>query len=216
MEKNICDFLNSSLTESEYYNSSMEDLISLKDYLLKLKAKDKEFLDLIKEPVTSMKEKCSWIGDVAFDALQKESTGKYLLSSIWLIPADGEHLIAHLGEGMDGYKDLAVKIPRIYMMGRRIKTHIRRQDDLKYVQDELHEIDKVGRSFYDGILHPQKSISENFNILYTPNVGMSVWTNDELVANYFVRQMELSDKPYLSEENKDQVLTRIQVKNRNI
>ena len=38
---------------------------------------------------------------------------------------------------------------------------------LKNIQDELREIDLMGRTFYDGLLYTQKSVSENFDICYT-------------------------------------------------
>ena len=41
---------------------------------------------------------------------------------------------------------------------------------------------------------------------------MSVWSNHELLADSLVRKMKASNKPYLKEEEKDKVLTRIQIK----
>ena len=50
MKQIIRDFLNSDMTESEFYNLSKDNLINLKDYLLQLKSKDEQFIYLIKNP----------------------------------------------------------------------------------------------------------------------------------------------------------------------
>ena len=39
------------MIESDFYNLPKEDLITLKEYLLKFRTKDKELLDLIKDQV---------------------------------------------------------------------------------------------------------------------------------------------------------------------
>jgi hypothetical protein len=49
-------------------------------------------------------------------------------------------------------------------------------------------------------------------MLYTPNIGMYVFSDDELVADYLVRKMRSYDKPYLKGTNKRKILTRIQLK----
>ena len=70
----------------------------------------------------------------------------------------------------------------------------------------------IGRAFYDGLLYRKKSVSGDFDVLYTPNIGMSVWSDHELLADYLVRKMKAYNKPYLKEDEKDKVLTRIQIK----
>ena len=205
-------FLNSDMVESDFYNLPKKDLINLRDYILQLQEKDKEFMDLVREPVSSMKTKCSWIDDVAFDGRQIESTGEYYSSSIWLFPTEGHNLITKLDRDDKIYKDIADKIPTIYRLNKTIRTQIKRQGELKNIQDELHDIDQIGREFYDGLLYRKKSISGDFDMLYTPNIGMYVFNDDELVADYLVRKMRSYDKPYLKGTNKRKILTRIQVK----
>ena len=212
MEENICDFLSSELTEAEYFNLSKEDLVNLREFLLKLEEKDEKFLKLIKEPVDSMKGKCNWVSDVAFHALQKEPKGEYILSSIWLLPTDVHNVIARFDEKRERYVELAERIPFVYRASKNVRTLIKRQEELDLIQDELHEIDQVGKNYYDGLLCRKESISKNFSVIYFPNVGMSIWSNGDLLANYYRRQIKEYDKPYLNEENKDKVLSKIQIK----
>ena len=214
MKQIIRDFLNSDMTESEFYNLSQDNLINLKDYLLQLKSKDEQFIYLIKNPYNSMKEKCNWIDNIAFSAIQIKSTGDYYQSSIWLLPTKGNNIITKINKERKVYKDIADKIPKIYLVNKNIKTQIERQEDLKNIQEELHEIDQIGRKYYDGLLYPQKSISENFKMYYTPNIGMSLYSDNQLLANYYIRQMKEYDKPYLNNEEKNKILTRIQIKNK--
>ena len=87
--------------------------------------------------------------------------------------------------------------------------------ELRYVQKELREIDLIGRSFYENTLHTQKSISENFRVSYRPNLTMSLWADSELLADYPVRKMKEYEKPQLSEEGKNKVLMKIQLRNPN-
>ena len=82
MNKVLCDFINSDLTESEYFGLTKDKLITLKDYLLSMREKDKEFKELIKEPLDSMKDKCGWISSVGYNLLQQKTTGEYISSTI--------------------------------------------------------------------------------------------------------------------------------------
>ncbi len=212
MNKNIRDFLNSDMTESEFYNLSKEDLINLKEYLLQMKSKDKEFMDLVKEPVNSMKEKISWIDDIAFDASQNKTTGDYSFTTIWIFPKEGEHLIVESDRESGFYKDIADKIPTMYLLNKNIRTRVKRQDALDFLQEELYLIDHFGRGFYDGLLYPKKSVSGNFEIGYTPKLGMYVWNDSELVTDYLEKKIKRYDKPHIKDNEKEKVLTKIQIK----
>lgn len=213
MEQITCDFLKSNLTESDFFGVSSKDLISLKEHLLRLKAKDQEFLTAVKPHIDSMKEKCGWLDEIAFSATQHDGTGEYLRTAIWLFPTEGRSLITHYDVKTKRYRDIAERVPKLYiLLNKSIRTSVEREKELVSVQEELREIDELGRLLYDGVLYARKSVSGNFCITYTPNIGMNVWWRDELVANYYIRKMKLYDRPYLSEEEKGQVLTRIQLK----
>ena len=211
MRQIIRDFLDSDKTESDFFDLQKENLISLREYLLELQAKDKEFMDLVDEPVSSMKEKCQWIKDIAFNLFQKVSDGEIFSSTVWLFPDKGSNLIVKSDRKTGEYKELAERIPKIYLISGRIREHIRRQGELKHIQEELHEIDQTGRTFYDGLLYPKKSISGHFDVHYFPNVGTNLFNDGDSIANYYVRPMKIYEKPYLNDENKSKVLTRIQL-----
>ncbi len=217
MNKVIVDFLNSGLTESEYFNLSSEDLITLKEYLIEMRDKDKEFMELIKEPLDSMKDKCGWINTIGYDVLHQSSTGEYIMSSIKLIPVEGRNLTVHKKIDSDKYTNLAEGFPKFYLLNRGIRIENERSKELPYIQDELSEIDQIGISFYKGLLGSKLSVSGNFGISCHPNVTMDVYAMDgvhydELLSRYPVRKMKEYEKPYLGEEEKSKVLTKIQIK----
>lgn len=220
MDKVIVDFLNSGLTESEFFNLSSEELLSLKEYLIGMRVKDKEFMELIKEPLDSMKNKCGWINTIGYDVLHQDSTGEYITSSINLFPVEGRVLTIHKKFDSDEYTNLAEGFPKFYLFNRGIKTENERSKELPYIQDELGEIDQIGISFYKGLLESRQSVSGKFGIAYHPNVTMDVYTMDgvhydELLARFPVRKMKEYEKPYLDEKENNKILTKIQVRNHN-
>lgn len=212
MEKRIQDFLESDLTESEFFNLSSDDLITLKDYLLEMRAKDEEFKELIKEPLNSMKDKCGWINSIGYFVLNKEGTGEYILSSIPLFTVDGRTIIVDRLIDSGEYKSLSERIPKVYLLNSGVRTDFNRQKELIYIQDELREIDLTGRSFYGDSLRIEQSVSGNFKVSYRPNLTMSLWGQDEVLATYPVRKMKEYEKPYLDEEGKKKILTRVQLR----
>ena len=216
MEQIAHDFLNSGKTEAEFFNLPKENLIDLKEYLLQMKAKDKEFMVLINEPFISMKEKCPWIGDVAFKFLQNELPEKSS-SSVWLFPINGERLIAMRDRENGYYGDITIhsSSPLHLLLSKNTRIHIKRKEELASIQKELRVIDEIGRSYYDGLLYPQKSISGYFAVSYIPNMGMSIWASNyiDLIATFLSKEIKIYNKPYFSEEEKDKVLTKIQINN---
>ena len=219
MESIIRDFLNSELTESDFFGLSKEDLISLKEYLELLIEIDAKYQSLIKEQFDSIKKKCDWIERVGFASSQQETTGKYLKSWLNLFATDGINLSASLTNGDVEYIDLA-RIPSIYLLSKRNRIRSNRQEELSLIQNELHEIDEVGRKLYDGTLYPQKTISDYFTIDYTPELGIDLFGNNDeysndLIARYYKRSDKYYDKPILNDEvKKEKLLTRIQIKDK--
>ena len=204
-------FLNSDMNEADFYNLPKDNLITLREYLLDMLNKDNEFLNLIGEPLSSMKEKCPWINDIGYDMLQLAVTGSTIDSTIWLFPTDGHNMIVSKNKNSSIYDDLAKVIPSIYLLDKNVKKRIKRQNELLFIQDELHEIDKIGRNFYDELLYDKTSISGDFDISYVPNIGMYVYTDNEFLAACLVRNMKSYQKPYLKDKQKDKVLARIQL-----
>lgn len=212
MEKDIYTFLNSDLTEAEYYHLSKDNLINLKDYLLEMREKDKEFRNIVKEPIEAIKEKCNWLQDIGFDSLQKPETGEYLESSIWLFTVNGHNIIVHKKFENNKYVGLGEKLPVIYLVSGKNREFVKRQKELANIQEELEIIDSVGHSFYDGLLYSKDTISKNFHASYTPGLGMTLWenTNYELIASFYERKIKEYNKAYFNNDNKGKVLTKIQ------
>lgn len=213
MEKIVKDFLDSGLTEAEFYNLPMDDLYNLRDYLCLLRGKDAQFRDLIKAPVDSMRGKCDWINDVTFNALQSSSTGKYLSSTIWLIDDAGTSVITKKDKESGKYQGLAQgQIPFVYRLSKNVRELIKRYKELDLIQGELGEIDQIGRSVYDGWLVYRTSASGKISINYFPNVEMTIWNDADLLAAYSERKSSSIGRPIISKEEREAVLSRIQVR----
>lgn len=217
MKDIIRDFLNGELTESEFFGLPKEDLINLKEYLELLKERDAKYQSLIKEQFGSIKKKCDWIEKVGFSSLQLEATGQYQNSWLNLFATDGIDLSVSLANGAGEYVDLA-KIPSLYLLGRSSRIRSNRQKELSIIQDELHEMDEVGRNLYDGVLYPKRSISGSFTAHYSPELGIDLFCNsdeysNDLIARYYERPRKYYDRPALTDEaKKEKLLTRIQIK----
>ena len=208
------DFINSDLTESDYFGLSKEELITIKEYFLEMRDKDKEFKELIKEPLDSMKDKCGWINTVGYYHLQNEDTGSFFRSTIYLFPVDGKTQIVHKEYDGDKYVDQSEKFLKIHLLNKDIRKEYNRGKEVVYIQDELREIDKIGHAYYDGELHSKKSISDSFEVSYMPNMGMHVYVPStyETLASYYIRNFKSYDKPLIKDEQKEKVLTKIQIR----
>lgn len=212
MNEQVKKFLNATLTEAEYYSLPKENLITLKEYLLQLKDKDNDFQTAIQEQFQSIKKKCSWLSAISFGGLIHES-GNYEITAIYLYSKDGIDLIANRNHSSDRYEDLTKNVPKVYLLSRKVRKHLSRQKDINLIQEELREIENVGRNIYIDVLRPISSISNNFQIYYTPHFGLSIYNEYDLIANYLNCSKKNKEKEYLTEEDsKEKLLRRILVK----
>lgn len=212
MKEQVKNFLNTTLTETEYYSLPKENLITLKEYLLQLKDKDNIFQTAIQEQFQSIKKKCVWLNAISFGGLINES-GNYVITAIYLYSKDGIDLIANYNHLSDRYEDLTKNVPKVYLLSGKVRKHLSRQKDIDLIQEELREIENVGRNVYIDVLRPISSISNNFQIYYTPHVGLSIYNEDNLIADYLNCSKKSKEKEYLKEEDsKEKLLRRILVK----
>mgnify|MGYP004466156597 FL=1 len=212
MKEQVKNFLNTTLTETEYYSLPKENLITLKEYLLQLKDKDNIFKTAIQEQFQSIKKKCVWLNAISFGGLINES-GNYVITAIYLYSKDGIDLIANYNHLSDRYEDLTKNVPKVYLLSGKVRKHLSRQKDIDLIQEELREIENVGRNIYIDVLRPISSISNNFQIYYTPDVGLSIYNEDDLIADYLNCSKKSKEKEYLKEEDsKEKLLRRILVK----
>lgn len=212
MEEQVKKFLNTNLTETEYYSLPKENLITLKEYLLQLKDNDNNFQSAIQEQFQSIKQKCSWLSAISFGGLIHES-GNYEITAIYLYSEDGIDLIANHNNSNDRYEDLTKNVPKIYLLSGKVRKHLTRQKDIDFIQEELYEIENIGRNMYRDVLRPISSISKNFEIYYAPHFGLSIYNNYELIANYLNCSKKRKEKEYLKDgDSKEKLLKRILIK----
>ncbi len=211
MKEQIIKFLNTELTEADYFSLSKDGLITLKDYLTNLDAKDREFTIAIRKQFDSIKEKCSWLSSITFGGLVHEN-GTYELTAIYLYSEDGIDLVAVANRDTEKYEDLTKNIPKLYLLSGKVRKHLARQKDIDLIQDELCEIENVGREMYKDVLRPLSSASDNFTIHYSPHFGLSVYNDFDLIASYLSRAEKHKEKEYIKdEESKTKLLKRIMI-----
>lgn len=212
MKEHVKNFLNTNLTETEYYSLPKENLITLKEYLLQLKDKDNNFQTAIQEQFQSIKKKCVWLNTISFGGLIHEN-GNYEITAIYLYSKDGIVLIANYNHSSDRYEDLTKSVPKVYLLSEKIRKHLSRQKDIDLIQEELREIENIGRNIYSDVLRPISSISNNFQISYTPHFGLNIYNEYDLIASYLNCSKKSKEKEYLKEEDsKEKLLRRILVK----
>ena len=159
-----------------------------------------------------MNVKLIFIKGVSFNSLQSPKTGKFYGSTINLLSNNGIDLIAFLYDKQDNYEDVNKKIPELFLLSKGSSTHIKKQSDLDVVKKDLYEIERVGRLVYGGDLCFKTSVSGNFDITYTPSIGMSLWYGYDLLADYFGRNKKPYNVPSLNSESKKKILTKVQIK----
>ena len=211
MKDSVLKFIESEYDEADYFDLSKEDLISLKDYLSILKEKSEKFKNLVKEPTCLIKEKCSWVRDMGYSSLQNPLLKNNNQTGIYLFAVDNIDLIA-LSDETGKYEEISKQIPMLYLIRNKSRLVARRQNDLNLIQDELRDIDLIGKSIFDKDDYDKESISGHFVLSYMPNIDLSLWSYNDLIIDFKERQMNLYNKPYLYSENKNKVLNRIQFK----
>ena len=212
MKEEIKKFLNNDLSEAEYYNLPKENLINLKQYILMIKEKEKEFQRLVKQPVKSMQEKCNWLAGVTFQGIQSEVNGEFILHSIILWGVDNINLVARYKNELEKYVGIVEWVPKIYLLSKKTRTTIKRQNSLDSIQSELSEVASVGKIVYDNLFY-QSSISKYFDITYLPPYGVVIFNNHDLLAKYLFNPYQTRSKELLNSGEKQKLLTKIQIRN---
>ena len=212
MQEQVKKFLNSDLTEKEYYSVEEDNAVTLKEYLLQLHDIDNEFQSAIKEQFNLIAQKCNWLKSIYFDGLMLDNND-YNMISIYLDSKDGIDIIAKYNSSTDKYEELVKNTPRIYLLSKKFKKKISRMEDLELIQNELREIENIGRNLYKDALKATSSISNNFNIYYSPQYGLYVYNKDDLIVNYEVTDKKAKDDVYFKDaDSKEKLANRILVK----
>ena len=209
MNEEIKLFLNCDLNEADYFSLSKDNLLTLKDYLLQFKDKDNDFTSSIQSQFESIKEKCSWVTSISFGGYIHKD-GIYGITSIYLNSEDGIDLVAEYNKKTNRYEGLIKedKVPQIYLISRKIRKLLLRQKDINIIQDELREIERIGRDIYIDVLFPINSASENFQICYVPHTGLYVYDHHVLIAKYLMCKPKHVEKEFLRDNVKKEKLLR--------
>ena len=127
------NFVVSSIDEIDYFNCNVEDLVSLRDYLIELKEKQNDYSKLITEPLKSIQEKNPWCKDIqpAMSGIFKMEAKSNNYPSIY-IGKDNEEL-GYNGIEM-GHNPISNNI--------YLKRYIERKSIVHNSRDELLEIEK--------------------------------------------------------------------------
>ena len=184
MQEQVKKFLNSDLTEKEYYSVEEDNAVTLKEYLVQLHDIDNEFQSAIKEQFNLIAQKCNWLKSIYFDGLMLDNDA-YNMISIYLDSKDGIDIIAKYNSSTEKYEELVKNTPKIYLLSKKFKKKISRMEDLELIQNELREIENIGRNLY----------------------------KDDLIANYEVTDKKAKDDVYFKDaDSKEKLANRILVK----
>ncbi|MBR2997444.1 MAG: hypothetical protein IKF37_00010 [Bacilli bacterium] len=209
-------FLENDRVESDFYSTTKENLVSLREYLEALKIMDKKFMYLASEEISIIKSELDWFDSISFFGMENQEDSGYFLTSLHIYTKDKDEYIVSRNKETSLYEDLAKDIPKIYLLNPRIRKHIERMKDLKRIQPELREIENVGRYIYNDCLDTKNSISGAFEINYAPRLGMLVTSEHETIATLYERKTKHKDKTYLDEKSQSKLLDIIQMKRRDL
>lgn len=109
-------------------------------------------------------------------------------------------MIANYNNSNGRYEDLTKNVPKVYLLSGKVRKHLTRQKDIDFIQEELLEIENVGRNIYIDVLRPISSISGNFKIYYTPHFGLRIYNDYDLIANYLNCSKKRKEKEFLKDE----------------
>lgn len=211
MDSDIIIFLNSTMNESEFFHVPGFDTITLGDHLESMKTFDEAFLWACQDALKSMKKKCDWVQNVSFNG-----TGEFFQTGVRIFTIDNDEIIATLNVKNGKYEAPVKEVPKMYLISKKVRNSIQRIEELSLIQKELLDIDIIGREIYVGMLYPSESISGNFTITYTSNVGMDVIhkkdENYELIASFYNSNKKNTEKAYLNDNSKPKLLNKILLK----
>lgn len=138
----LLEFLHSDLNEVEFFNCDKASLISLRDYLLEQKERNKKYEQMINEPLNSIKYKNKWVKNVVprYDGIKDGVIieGKnYLSFAVGIDPK----MASALGKRPTDYV-LNCSIIMSPLVNLKLKHRIKVLDNS---QDEIREIDLIAK-----------------------------------------------------------------------
>lgn len=215
MRKTIEVFLDGNVDEKEFFNIQRDDLVSLRDYLNAMYTMDNKFDYLISGIVGLLRRDLPWLKSVKFDGCQNHKTKEFFLTALYLNSYDGVNLIVSFNKNSEMYLDTCHdRIPTLYMISKKPRIRAKRQHEIlkPNVQECLKQIDSAAKYMYDGCLSRKNSASGEFEILYSPDLGMLVLEDRETIATFYHATPKDKRKPYLKDKDKKKLLDMIKMK----
>ena len=215
MRESIKIFLDSSKDEKEFFGIQRDDLVSLREYRNALLTVDNRFKFLTSGILALLQMDLKWLDSVSFDGMQNQQTGEFFMKTIYLNAYDGEQLIVVYNKQSGRYEDSCYnKIPTLYKLSSRIRTHIKRQEEIlnPEIQKLIKQIESAGEEVYDGCLHRRNSASGQFTVIYKPDLGMLIEADNDDVASFFHRKPKYKEENYFDNDTKNIVLDKIMMK----
>ena len=210
MKKNIYNFLDSEQDEAEYFSLSKEELINLKEFLNILKTKEETFINSIKSEEDSIKEKCDWVDHILFTGVQFKGKENLFFSTIRLL-GQNTYLEAYYNEQSDKYITYPRFLPKCICFNKYLKDRKEQIGSLKNIQEELSNIDIIGKDVFDGYLS-NRSASGKFEIEFLPFEGVALNSKFKTLAFFGDRKPKYIFEEGLDDETKEKALNKILIR----
>ena len=210
-------FLEGTETEEKVYCVSKENLLTLREYLMMLKKKNRKFKHFAYEEIDMAKRSLKWIKDIEFGGVQDEKTGGFIDTTIRLITIENDVYTLRYDQESMLYEPVDNKVPMIYRFLPSVRRFNKRMEELYKIQPNLKSIEHTGRVAFNNCLFQRKSISGHFTINY--DAGYEFIVNDdeyEPIVAMYDRKGKHQVKPYLTGEESEKILDLIQIENRNL
>lgn len=210
-------FLEGTESEQKVYCVSKENLISLREYLMMLREKNRKFKYYAHEEIDMAKRSLKWIKDIEFGGVQDEKTGGFIDTSIRLITTEDNIYTLKYNQETWQYEPIANRIPKIYYIIPSVRKFAKRMKELYKIQPNLKNIEHTGRVAFNNCLFQRKSISGHYTIDY--DAGYEFIVNDdeyEPIVALYERKDKNQAKPCLTGEESERVLDLIQIEKKNL
>lgn len=205
MNEEINKFIISNKDETEYFLLNENNTISLEDYIKFLKSKEEEFTLETQNVLERIKEKCNWVYKIGFGGLQTQDI--YFLSTIYLITSDGTYKSIRFNTETQKYEFFNKKCS----FSEKIRMLIKYGNNIKFIQEELSEIDIIGKKVFNLILS-SRSVSNNFKIYFLPFQQILVYNDCDLLADFSYYKEKRNNNEQLNESQKNELLKRVRIK----
>ena len=181
------DFINSPLDEIGYFKCDKENLVTLKNYLVELNKRKKDYDRLIADPLKSIQEKNSWCKDVqpAWCKDVQPAAG-----NIYFMEAKSKNYPSvFIGEYNGNLVDSGIAYGSLDLRGFIYEKRIeKRHKIIENSKDELLEIKKAIQSFgFGNTDEGLVTVSNRFLVTPYSFEGLHIQTNGGKPMDYIIK-----------------------------